>query len=61
MVERYAHLVDEMRKDAATKMDATLEPAAVNLTVKSQYEGELRRNSRWKCWSHPPGSNRRPA
>ena len=35
MVDRYAHFVDEMRKDAATKMDAILDPVAVNLAVKS--------------------------
>ena len=34
MVDRYAHFVDEMRKDAATKMDAILDPVAVNLAVK---------------------------
>ncbi|MEO5924833.1 MAG: site-specific integrase [Bryobacteraceae bacterium] len=34
MVDRYAHFVDEMRKDAATKMDAILKPVAVNVAVK---------------------------
>jgi integrase len=34
MVDRYAHFVDEMRKDAATKMKAILDPVAVNLAVK---------------------------
>jgi len=29
MVDRYAHFVDEMRKDAAVKMDAILKPLAV--------------------------------
>ncbi len=29
MVDRYAHFVDEMRKDAATKMDTILRPVAV--------------------------------
>ncbi len=31
MVDRYAHFVDEMRKDAATKMDAILKPVAGSL------------------------------
>jgi hypothetical protein len=35
MVDRYAHFVDEMRKEAATKMHAILDPVAVNLAVKS--------------------------
>ncbi|HTR36561.1 MAG TPA: tyrosine-type recombinase/integrase [Bryobacteraceae bacterium] len=35
MVDRYAHFVDEMRRDAATKMDAILDPVAVNLAVKA--------------------------
>jgi integrase len=34
MVDRYAHFVDEIRQDAATKMDAILDPVAVNLAVK---------------------------
>ena len=34
MVDRYAHFVDEMRKDAATKMDAILKPVAVKVAVK---------------------------
>jgi integrase len=34
MVARYAHCMDEMRKDAATKMDAILKPVAVNVAVK---------------------------
>lgn len=34
MVDRYAHFVDEMRKDAATKMDAILNPVAVSVAVK---------------------------
>jgi integrase len=34
MVDRYAHFVDEMRKDAATKMDAILKPVAVRVAVK---------------------------
>jgi integrase len=34
MVDRYAHFVDEMRKDAATKMDAILDPVAVIPAVK---------------------------
>ena len=29
MVDRYAHFVDEIRKDAAEKMDAILNPLAV--------------------------------
>ncbi len=35
MDDRYAHFVDEMRKDAATKMDAILDQVAVNLAVKT--------------------------
>lgn len=35
MVDRYAHFVDEMRKDAAAKMDAILNPVAVNVAVNS--------------------------
>jgi hypothetical protein len=35
MVDRYAHFVDEMRKDAAIKMDAILKPVAVNVAVKA--------------------------
>ena len=35
MVDRYAHFVDEMRKDAATKMYPILDPVAVNLAVKA--------------------------
>ena len=34
MVNRNAHFVDEMRKGAATKRDANLDPVAVNLVVK---------------------------
>ena len=34
MVDRYTHFVDEMRKDAAAKMDAILKPVAVNQAVK---------------------------
>jgi integrase len=34
MVDRYTHFVDEMRRDAATKMDAVLNPVAVSLAVK---------------------------
>jgi hypothetical protein len=34
MVDRHAHFVDEMRKDAATKMDAILKPVAVKVAVK---------------------------
>jgi integrase len=34
MVDRYTHFVDEMRKDAAAKMDAILNPVAVNQAVK---------------------------
>jgi integrase len=34
MVDRYAHFVDEMGKDAATKMDAILKPVAVKVAVK---------------------------
>jgi len=33
MVDRYAHFVDEMRKEAAAKMDAILDPVAVSLAV----------------------------
>ena len=33
MVDRYAHFVDEMRKDAATKMQDILKPLAVKLAV----------------------------
>lgn len=33
MVDRYLHFADEMRKDAAVKMDAILTPVAVNLAV----------------------------
>jgi integrase len=29
MLDRYAHFVDEMRRDAATKRDAILKPVAV--------------------------------
>jgi hypothetical protein len=36
MVDRYTHFVDEMRKDAATKMDAILKPVAVNLAVTQE-------------------------
>jgi integrase len=36
MVDRYTHFVDEMRKDAAVKMDAILKPVAVNLAVKPE-------------------------
>ncbi len=35
MVDRYTHFVDEMRKDAADKMDAILKPLAVNLAVNT--------------------------
>jgi hypothetical protein len=35
MVDRYTHFVDEMRKDAATKMDSILKPMAVKAAVKS--------------------------
>ena len=41
MVDRYAHFVDEMRKEAATKMDAILNPVAVNVAVK---QPELKAN-----------------
>ena len=34
MVDRYAHFVDELQKDAADKMDAILKPVAVKLAVK---------------------------
>jgi integrase len=34
MVDRYAHFVDEMRKEAATKMDSILNPVAVIVAVK---------------------------
>lgn len=34
MVDRYAHFMDEMRKEAATKMDAILNPVAVSVAVK---------------------------
>jgi integrase len=34
MVDRYAHFIDEMRKEAAAKMDAILKPVAVTLAVK---------------------------
>jgi integrase len=33
MVDRYTHFVDEMRKEAADKMDAILTPVAVNVAV----------------------------
>jgi integrase len=33
MVDRYTHFIDEMRKDAAAKMDAILKPVAVNQAV----------------------------
>jgi integrase len=36
MVDRYAHFVDEMRKDAAVKMDAILKPGAVKVAVKQE-------------------------
>jgi integrase len=39
MVDRYAHFVDEMRKDAAVKMDAILKPVAVKVAVR-QPEGK---------------------
>ena len=38
MVDRYAHFADEMRKDAAAKMDAILKPVAVNLAVRQPEE-----------------------
>jgi hypothetical protein len=31
-----AHFVDEMRKDAAVKMDAILKPVAVKVAVKQE-------------------------
>jgi hypothetical protein len=34
MVDRYAHFVDEMRKEAADKMDAILSPVAISVAVK---------------------------
>lgn len=34
MLDRYTHVVDEMRKDAASKMDAILKPVAVKSAVK---------------------------
>jgi integrase len=34
MMDRYTHFVDEMRKDAATKMDDILKPVAVKVAVK---------------------------
>jgi integrase len=34
MVDRYTHFVDEMKREAAAKMDAILSPVAVNLAVK---------------------------
>ncbi|MFN7934060.1 MAG: site-specific integrase [Bryobacteraceae bacterium] len=34
MVDRYTHFVDEMRKDAAEKMNSILKPVAVSLAVK---------------------------
>ena len=34
MVDRYTHFVDEMRKEAAIKMDAILNPVAVKVAVK---------------------------
>ena len=34
MVDRYAHFVDEMRTEAATQMDAILNPVAVKVAVK---------------------------
>ena len=33
MVDRYTHFVDEMRKEAAEKIDAILNPVAVNEAV----------------------------
>jgi len=41
MVDRYTHHVDEMRKEAASKMDAILTPVAVNVAVK---RGESKAN-----------------
>jgi hypothetical protein len=36
MLERYTHLVDEIRRDAADKMDAILKPVGVSVGVKKQ-------------------------
>ncbi len=36
MIERYAHLVDEIRQDAAAQMDAILKPVGVTVGVKRQ-------------------------
>jgi integrase len=36
MVNRYLHFVDEMKREAAAKMDAILNPVAVNLAVKPE-------------------------
>jgi integrase len=35
MLERYTHLVDEIRRDAATQMDAILNPVGVKVGVKT--------------------------
>lgn len=35
MVHRYTHFVDEMRKDAAQKMNAILNPLGVSLAVRT--------------------------
>ena len=35
MLERYTHLVDEIRRDAADKMDAILKPVGVKVGGKS--------------------------
>lgn len=36
MLERYTHLVDEIRMDAANKMDAILKPVGVKVGVKNE-------------------------
>jgi integrase len=38
MVSRYTHVVDELRKDAAAKMDDILKPLAVNPAVRRPAE-----------------------
>lgn len=35
MLDRYTHLVDEIRRDAAEKMGAVLEPVRITVGVKS--------------------------
>jgi hypothetical protein len=36
IVDRYTHFMDKMRKDAATKMNAILNPVATNVAAEQQ-------------------------